>query len=254
LLILAGDSMIIESMRNLKENIALVTGASKGIGAEIAKTLAGEGATVILASRTIERLQEVCTQIKQSGGSCVVMPVDMSDENSIRELVKTISDDFGKIDILVNNAGVTCSALLKDTSTEDWEKCLRINATGPFVLCRESLRLIEKSQRGFIINVGSVVSIKGYPKQSAYTASKHALRGMTKSLAEELNGSHISVHMICPGGVDTEMVSNVRPDINKEEMIEPREIAEIVKFIVTRQGKGLVDEFRIRRAASSPWF
>ena len=241
------------AMQNLNEQIAIVTGASKGIGSEIAKTLATEGATVILAARSKDKLSKLSDQIAESGGSAVVMSVDMSDEESIRGLVESVADKFGRLDILVNNAGITHSSLLKDTSTEAWNRCMQVNATGAFILCREALGLLEASQRGFIINIGSVVSIKGYPRQSAYTASKHALRGMTLSLAEELNNTNISVHMICPGGVDTDLIGDVRPDINKEELIEPQEISEIVRFIVTRRGKGLIDEFRIRRSTSRPW-
>lgn len=241
-------------MQNLNEQIAIITGASKGIGSEIAKTLATEGVTVVLAARSKDKLNKLSAQIIESGGNAVVMSVDMSDEESIKSLVRSVADKFGRLDILVNNAGITYSSLLKGTSTQAWNRCMQVNATGPFILCREALVLLEAARRGFIINIGSIVSIKGYPLQSAYTASKHALRGMTLSLAEELNNTNISVHMICPGGVNTEMVGDVRPDINTDELIEPQEVAEIVRFIITRPGKGLIDEFRIRRSTSSPWF
>jgi len=241
-------------MDDLNNKVALVTGASKGIGLEIARTLASVGATVVLAARSKDTLEKHAAQINENGGNAVAMTVDMEDEESIRSLVKTIAERFGVIDILVNNAGITHSALLKDTATKDFDRCMQVNARGPFILCREALPLLQKAQRGYIINIGSVVSIKGYPSQSAYTASKHALRGMTISLAEELNKTSVSVHMVCPGGVDTGMAGDVRPDINKDELIGPQEIADIVKFIVTRRGKGLIDEFRIRRATSSPWF
>ena len=241
-------------MSNLNDKVAIVTGASKGIGAEIAKTLAAQGATVILAARSKDKLENLAAQIAETGGRAAAMTVDMADEASIDALVKNVQEKYGALDILVNNAGITHSALLKDTSAQDWNRCMKVNATGPFILCREALGLLERSPRGYIINIGSVVSIKGYPSQSAYTASKHALRGMTLSLAEELNNTNISVHTICPGGANTDMVGDVRPDINKDELILPHEIADIVRFIVTREGKGLIDEFRIRRATSSPWF
>ncbi len=241
-------------MKKLQNKIALITGAGRGIGAEISKNLAAEGATVILASRSVHELEALAKEISRQGGISHINSVDMSQEQSIKDLVSRISSEFGKIDILINNAGVTHSDLLKDTSTEAWDRCMTVNARGPFILCRESLPLMESVARGYIINIGSVVSIKGYPSQSAYTASKHALRGMTLSLAEEYKNSHISVHMICPGGVDTSMVGDVRPDINKDELILPEEIADIVNFITTRKGRGILDEFHIRRSTSSPWF
>jgi len=241
-------------MDDLKDKIALVTGAGKGIGLEIARTLASMGIAVIIAARNKDTLEKAAKQIIENGGKSAAITVDMGDEESIRSLVAEIHRRFGRLDILVNNAGITHSDLLMDTSTEDFDRCMRVNARGPFILCRQALPLLQKAKRGYIINIGSVVSIKGYPKQSAYTASKHALRGMTISLAEELNKTSVSIHMICPGGVDTDMVGGVRPDINKDELIQPHEIADIVRFIVTRRGKGLIDEFRIRRATSSPWF
>jgi NAD(P)-dependent dehydrogenase (short-subunit alcohol dehydrogenase family) len=114
--------------------------------------------------------------------------------------------------------------------------------------------LLRKSDSAHIVNIASVVGIKGYPLQSAYTASKHALRGMTMSLAEELRGSNIRVHLLCPGGVNTDMVDRVRPDIAKDELIKPHEIAELVLYLVTHKGNAVMDELRIRRATSPPWF
>ena len=241
-------------MKKLKDKIALITGASRGIGAEIAQTLANEGALVLLASRSAENMEGISDKIISLGGQAHSYVVDISKETSIKELIERIKADYGRVDILVNNAGVTYSDLLKDTPTIAWDRCMNVNAKGPFILIRETLPIMENIKRAFIINIGSVVSVKGYPFQSAYTASKHALRGMTQSLAEELKNSHINVFMICPGGVDTDMAGDVRPDINKDELILPEEIADIVKFIVTRRGRGIIDEFRIRRSSSSPWF
>ncbi|MGL1893615.1 MAG: SDR family oxidoreductase [Spirochaetaceae bacterium] len=241
-------------MRNLKDKVVLITGASRGIGAEIARNISLIGGNIILAARSIDNMNKIADEIKSNGGNVEVEYLDMLSEESIKKLIFNVKKKYGKIDVLVNNAGVTHSDLLKETPTASWDLCMNINARGPFILIKEALSLLEQSDRSFIINIGSVVSIKGYPSQSAYTASKHALRGMTMSLSEELNGSNISVHMIAPGGVDTDMVGDVRPDINKEELILPSEIAEIVRFIITREGRGILDEFRIRRGSSSPWF
>jgi len=113
--------------------------------------------------------------------------------------------------------------------------------------------LITNSPKGFIVNISSVVGVKGYPLQSAYTASKHALRGMTKSLAQELKDTNVRVHSICMGGVDTEMVTAVRPDINKDELIGAKEIADSIEYLLSRQGNGVIDEIRMRRQSSDPW-
>jgi 3-oxoacyl-[acyl-carrier protein] reductase len=241
-------------MGELKGKVAIVTGASRGIGREISLLFGKMGATVVLAARAKELLEEVAQQIKDNGSDAEIFQLELEDENSIKELVDFVKDKYDTLDILVNNAGITHSALLEETSTEDYDKVMSVNVRGPFVLCREALDMLKKSDSGRIINISSVVGVKGYPLQSAYTASKHALRGMSISLANELKDTSVRVHVICSGGVDTEMVGRVRPDINKDELIDPKEVAELVGYLASCKGKGVIDEIRIRRETSDPWF
>jgi len=240
--------------KQLASKVAIVTGASRGIGRAISIALAQEAATVVLAARSIQKLQETADQVTEAGGKAEIVVTELTEEESIKNLVKVTSEKFSRLDILVNNAGVTHSAKLEETTTEDWERCMQVNVRAPFILCRETLGLLKKSQAGYIINIASVVGVKGYPLQSAYTSSKHALRGMTISLAEELKGSNIRVHLLCPGGVDTELVQKVRPDIKRDELMQPEEIAELVLYLVTHKGNAVIDELHIRRATSTPWF
>jgi len=240
--------------KKLAEKIALVTGASKGIGRAISIALARENATVVLTARCHEKLKDTAKLVTAAGGNAEIVITDLADEQAIKDLVKVTGEKFARLDILVNNAGVTHSAALQETKTADWDRCFQVNARAPFILCREALPLLKKAEAAYIINIASVVGVKGYPLQSAYTASKHALRGMTISLAEELKGSNIRVHLLCPGGVDTELVQKVRPDIKKQYLIQPDEIAELVLYLVTHKGNAVMDELHIRRAASSPWF
>jgi len=238
----------------LDGKVAIVTGGSRGIGRAIAIALAGEGATISLAARSRETLREVAELVRRAGGQAEAVVTELADEESIRNLVRVTQERFGRLDILINNAGVTHSAKFDETQTEDLDRCWTINARAPFILCREALPLLRRAEAGFIVNISSVVGVKGYPLQSAYTASKHALRGMTISLAEELRDTNIRVHVVCPGGVDTGMVGNVRPDIKKEDLIGPDEIAELVLYLVTRTGNAVVDEVHVRRATAAPWF
>jgi len=238
----------------LAGKVAIVTGASRGIGRAINIALAEEAATIVLVARASDTLQEAAEKVTEAGGKARIVVTELTDEESIKGLVKYTEAEFGRLDVLVNNAGITHSARLEETATEDWQRLMWVNARALFILCREALALLRKSQAAYIINIASVVGVKGYPLQSAYTSSKHALRGMTISLSEELRDSNIRVHLLCPGGVDTEMVSNVRPDIKKEDLIGPDEIAELVLYLVAHKGKGIVDELHIRRAAAAPWF
>jgi len=238
----------------LAGKVAIVTGASRGIGRAISVALAKEAATVVLAARAVDKLKETAEQVIAGGGEAEIVVTELTEEESIKNLVKVTGDKFGQLDILVNNAGITHSAKLEETLTEDWDRCHQINARAPFILCRQALPLLRKAEAGHIINIASVVGVKAYPLQSAYTASKHALRGMTMALAEELKGTNIRVHVVCPGGVDTDLIQHVRPDIKKEDLMQPEEIAELVVYLVTHKGSAVVDELHIRRAASSPWF
>jgi len=240
--------------KQLASKVAIVTGASRGNGRANSVALAQEAATVVLAARSIQKLQETADKVTEAGGKAEIVVTELTEEESIKSLGNVSKEKFCRLDILVNNAGVTHLAKLEQTATEDWERCMQVNARAPFILCREALPLLKKSQAGYIINIASVVGVKGYPLQSAYTSSKHALRGMTISLAEELKGSSIRVHLLCPGGVDTELVQKVRPDIKKDELMQPEEIAELVLYLVTHKGNAVIDELHIRRATSTPWF
>ena len=238
----------------LDGKVAIVTGGSRGIGRAIGVALAREGAVVVLAARSLDPLNVTADLVRRAGGRAETVVTELADESSIRHLVQVVEGRFGRLDILINNAGVTHSAKFDEPRTEDLDRCWTINARAPFILCREALPLLRRADAAFIVNISSVVGVKGYPLQSAYTASKHALRGLTMSLAEELRGTNIRVHVVCPGAVDTGMVGNVRPDIQTADLIQPNEIAELVLYLVTRTGNAVVDELHIRRAAAAPWF
>ena len=238
----------------LAGKVAIVTGASRGIGRAISVALAQEAATVVLAARSVIKLRETAELVKQAGSKAEIVVTDLLHEESIKSLVKTVEEKFHQLDILVNNAGITHTSKFEETKTEDWQRCLQVNATAPFILCRDALPLLRKSPTSYIINISSVVGVKGYPLQCAYTASKHALRGATMSLAEELNGTNVRVHLICPGGVDTELITQVRPDLKSQDLMRPEEIADLVLYLVTHKGVGFIDELHIRRTTSKPWF
>jgi NAD(P)-dependent dehydrogenase (short-subunit alcohol dehydrogenase family) len=238
----------------LHGKVAIVTGGSRGIGRAISIALGHEGATVVLAARSPGPLAEAADLVRKAGGRAETVAIELAREESIRSLIGVTREKFGRLDILINNAGVTHSARLEETKTEDLDRCWAVNARAPFLLCREALPLLRQAEAGYIVNISSVVGVKGYPLQSAYTASKHAVRGMSIALAEELRGTNIRVHVVCPGAVDTGMVGNVRPDIRKEDLIAPEEIAELVLCLVTQRGNAVVDELHIRRAAAAPWF
>ena len=238
----------------LKGKVFLLTGASRGIGASIAQALGAAGAEVVLVARDEEKLRSVAQSVNQAGGQGHVESVDLAEESSLVNLVRQVGEKWGRLDGLINNAGLAESRPITETSTESWDKLMAVNARGPFILCRECLRLLRKADRPKIINICSVVGVKGYPNQTAYTASKHALRGFSIALANELKDEKINVHVICTGGVATEMISSMRPDLDLSELIQPDEIAEIVMYLLTHRGNAVIDELHLRRQTNSPWF
>lgn len=241
--------------KSLENKTALITGASRGIGRAVALMLAGEGARLILTARSRERLAETAGRIKDRGApEPLIITADLSDTEQITKLTSQVHKEFDSLDILVNNAGVTYSGKLRQTPTDKWDFLMNVNARAPFILIHQLLDMLEVPRSAYIINIASVVAIKGYPLQSAYSASKHALRGMTIALSQELRNTGIEVRLLCPGGVETGMVTNVRPDIDKQDLINPEEIAELVLYLVTHKGNAVMDELRIRRKASGPWY
>lgn len=239
--------------RSLQGKVALVTGAGRGIGRSIALSLAANGASISLAARTESQLRAAQEEIEASGAEAASFPTDVSSEPDVVRLVRDTIDRFGRLDILVNNAGIGVFRLLAETTTEEWDRVMAVNVRGPFLLCREALPYLKQREQSFVINITSVVGLKGYANQAAYSASKHAVMGMTKAFAREVQADDVRVHAICPGGVDTELAGQARPDLDRSVLIQPDDIADIVLFLVTREGNAVVDQIDVRRAVSTPW-
>jgi 3-oxoacyl-[acyl-carrier protein] reductase len=237
----------------LEGKVAIVTGAGRGIGRVIALTLAQNGALVSLAARTEAELEAVLAQIESFGGQAASFCTDISLEADVKALIRNTVERFGRLDILVNNAAIGAFGPLVETTTEQWDLTMAVNARGPFLTCREAIPYLRQQDQSFIVNISSVVGVKGYADQAAYSASKHALMGMTSALAKEVQKDGIRVHAICPGGIDTQLIRRARPDLDPSVLMRPEEIADILLFLLTRRGNAVIDVVHVRRSASTPW-
>ncbi|MGQ1787146.1 SDR family NAD(P)-dependent oxidoreductase [Saccharicrinis sp. GN24d3] len=229
------------------EKVALLTGASKGIGKTIAIQLARIGYHMLIVGRNRDQLLQTQSEVEKYPIKCSILEADLLTADAPLLIIREVIRVFGKLDVVINNAGVANALPIKETSVEIWDKIFSVNARAPFFICKEAIPYLKESPKPIIINIGSVVDFKGYVNQSVYASSKHALAGFTKVLAKEVQDDGILVHLISPGGVNTEMVREMRPDIDTNNLIQPEEIAELIEFLLTRKGKGTIDHLYIRR-------
>lgn len=238
----------------LKNRTAMITGGGGGIGSAIAESLAKESAKIILfGGNNAEKLNATKEKVEKLGGKCFIFAGNLTDDNFIESGVESVIKSVGGVDILINNAGMAINQSFDKTPAETFDKIMNINVRAPYLLTQKVLPYLLKSDRASIINIASVVSHAGYPNQSAYVASKHALLGFTKSLAAEVYEKGVRVHAISPGGVYTDMVKVSRPDLTPDGMIMPEEIADIVCFLLKNRGNAVIDEIIVHRLNKQPF-
>ncbi|MBQ3100494.1 MAG: SDR family oxidoreductase [Clostridia bacterium] len=241
---------MITEVKNLN---AIITGASTGIGYAIAERFASLGINVAVCARNAEKLSELKDNLSHYGIKIYTESGDLSDVSFAESFVLNAEKALGGIDIVVNNAGIALSRSFEESTVEDYEKIMSLNVRAPFIVCKAALPFLRRSNNATIINIASVTAHKGYPLQSLYSASKHALAGMTKSLANELYSEDIRVHLISPGGVYTEMVKISRPDLSSDGLILPEDIADIAEFFITHRTNSVIDEIETHRANKAPF-
>ena len=233
---------------SLQGEIALVTGASRGIGKAIAEELASQGATVIGTATSASGADNISSYLSASGGKGMVLNV--TDADSIKDTLKAISDEFGAIGILVNNAGITRDNLLMMMKDDQWNDIIETNLTSVFRLSKAVVRPMMKARKGRIINIASVVGLTGNPGQTNYSAAKAGILGFSKSLAREIGSRNITVNTVAPGFIDTDM-TRALPDEQREALIkqiplarlgDPADIANAVAFLASPQAAYITGE------------
>ena len=229
----------------LAGQIALITGAGRGIGAAIATSLANMGARAVLCGRTRSSLESTSASIHDAGGQSAVMECDVTDLRSVESVAERVDRTFGRVDILVNNAGVgTFGAPLHQLNPGDWERVMNTNLRGVYYCIRAFTPLLIRGGGGHIVNISSLAGKNALPNGAAYAASKWGLNGLTYSVAEELRGHNIRVSVICPGSVHTEFSPHTGR--NAEKMLQPGDVAHAVTMIVTQAPQSFASEILLR--------
>ncbi|MBI1368733.1 MAG: 3-oxoacyl-[acyl-carrier-protein] reductase [Planctomycetes bacterium] len=198
-----------------QKRIAVVTGASRGIGEAIALALAKQGRHVVLVARDASKLEAVKSAIEAAGGTASVKPCDFSDGAAVGKLIEEVADEFGRLDILVNNAGITRDNLILRMSEEEFDAVMTVNLRSVFIACKTALRPMMRGKWGRIINISSVAGLVGNAGQANYAATKAGVIGLTKSIGKELAAKNITANIVAPGFIETDMTGGL-PDAVKE--------------------------------------
>ena len=225
----------------LKDKVAIVTGASRGIGEAIARKFCQQGADVMLCSRSAESVTTIAESLSAEAGNAKSTQADISNKADVEALVDLTVKEFDRVDILVNNAGITRDALFMRMKDEDWDAVLQTNLTGTAYCMRAVIRSMMRQRSGRIINISSVVGVAGNAGQANYAASKAGIIGLTKSVAKEAGSRGITVNAITPGFITTDMTQNI-PETNQQQMLEmipagsfgtPEDVAETALFLAS---------------------
>jgi 3-oxoacyl-[acyl-carrier protein] reductase len=234
-------------MKRLEGKTAVVTGSSSGIGKAIALRFGEEGAKVIVAARRLDRCEQTAAQIRKHGGEGSAIQTDVSDEGQVDTLIRETVNRYGRLDILVNNAGMFGGGRLADTTTKAFDEVMNTNLRGTFFCCRAGFKQMKKQGGGLIINMSSVAGLQAWAGSGTYSASKHAIMALTKSLADEGRAYNIKVSAICPGGVADELVDATAEDILRSEKINPYDIAETAVYLARLGPHAVVHQIVVDR-------
>ena len=239
---------------NWKGKTAIVTGASGGIGSAVCEKLASLQMNQVITGRKMDVLEKLSAKARGLGAEVMACAGDVTDSAFRKSLVQNAVERFGSLDVVINCAGIAQNQHFEEVTEEDYDRIMNLNAKAPYFICQAALPELRKSSCATIINITSVVAHKGYPFQSAYAASKHALAGFSKSLANEVYKENIRVHLISPGGVYTPMVALARPDLTPDMVSLPEDIANIAAFYLEmRDANAIVDEIQVHRSGKEPF-
>jgi NADP-dependent 3-hydroxy acid dehydrogenase YdfG len=239
-----------EEAKNWKNKVILVTGAAGGLGKAISTLLLETGSTVILTDIHEEKAIETAAKLK---GNAMALEMDVADENRVKEVMRHIRHEYGRLDVLINNAGIDVTKSIMHMEVSEWDCITNVNLRGPFLTAKYALPIMAEQQSGHIVNVISTASLRAWTEASAYHATKWGLRGFTQALFTEARRDNIKVTAVIAGGMKTDFLFSRFPDIDRSKLQDPLNVARTIKFVLEQPEESVVPEVMVLPLQETSW-
>ncbi len=240
-------------MTELRGKVALVTGGGRGLGEAICRTLGEAGATTVVADVRAEWAERVAGDMSRTGGEALGLGLDVRDEAEVGQAFAVIAKRLGKLDIVVNNAGVDVTLPIEELEIKEWDRVIAVNLRGPFVTSKEAFAIMEKQGSGQIVNIVSTAAKRAWANAAAYHASKWGLLGLSYALHVEGRAKNIKVTAVVAGGMRTPFLLDRFPDLDVNNLQDPRNVAETVRFVLTQPGETVIPEVMVLPMRETSW-
>lgn len=240
-------------MQELKGKVAIVTGGGRGLGEAICRMLGENGAIAIVADIREELAQKVALEIQAEGGKAQTLQLDVCDAVSVEKAIAQIFDQYGQLDILINNAGVDVTLPVDELSVEDWNRIIAVNLSGPFIMSKFVLPYMKQQQNGNIVNITSTAAKRAWANASAYHASKWGLLGFNHALHVEARPHNIKVSAVVAGGMQTPFLLERFPDINLNNLQDPKHVADTIRYILMQPAQTVIPEVMVLPMRETSW-
>lgn len=245
-------------MPSIKGMTVIITGGSRGLGAAIAETLGAEGARLVIADLAADRAEQCASTLVERGIEAAALPLDVGDEAQVEKAISTVREKFGRLDAVINNAAIDITVPIAELSGADWERVVRTNLTGPFLMAKYAAaamgpRTAQGGGGGAIVNIASTASRRAWPNAAAYHATKWGLLGLSHALHAELRPQGIKVSAILAGGMRTPFLLDRFPDIDPNVLQDPKNVAQAVKFVLMQPEETVIPEVMVLPMRESSW-
>lgn len=240
-------------MKNLDGKITLVTGGARGLGEAICRELSAAGAHVIIADIRMDLANKVAEDLKGQGYTADTLELDVMDEGQIQQALDTIKTKYGRLDVLINSAGIDKTISIEELTVEDWDCIMAVNLRAPFILSKYALPIMREQGGGYIVNICSTAALRAWPNASAYHASKWGLLGFTRALHTEARPDNIKVTALIPGGMRTPFLLDRFPDLDPNNLQDPKNVAETIHFLLTTPDGTVIPELLVLPMRETSW-